>query len=1183
LLLTQAVLLVRLSSEAAFSVPAGPAAGRASSDLMQFTADGHVFGFSTDGYYLTNAAYALRVQFVEANDVQPVREDQASVAHKNAGPLHRVTYRHLWPGITLIYEGVGDGLARSTYQLEPWSDVQMIRLRYNLPVTLNADGSLNVTFATGSIDETAPVAWQEIDGQRVPVTAQFVDLGEHEVGFALGAYDRSFPLTIDPTLRWNTFLGDRDPGDYGRAIVVAGNGNVYVVGTSAGAWGTPIRASHNNPDAFVAGLDANGTLLWNTFLGGNNTDSGSDIALDSNGNILVTGFSNGTWGEPVRAFTGSNNDAFVAKLDPFGVLLWNTFLGGNGGDSGLAIAVDAADTARVAGTSTATWGTPIRPYSGGYNDAFAVGLSPSGVLLWNTFLGGSGDDQGHDIALDTVGNAIVVGVSSATWAAPVHPFSGGSYDTLVAKLGANGDLTLNTFLGGAGDDRGLGVAVDNGGNVYVTGSSTATWGAPLRAFSVSPDSSVAKLDASGALLWNTFLGGSGADQSFGIEVDSSANIFVIGTSAATWGAPVQAYAAADDILLAKLSAGGALAWNTFLGSSSSDTGAALSVTADGILSIMGTSGATWGPPISPYTGGNDALVARLASDGAPVWHTFLGASGSGDDTGVAIAVDNAGNLFVSGNTHGSWGAPVRAFSGGTDAFVVKLSANGALLWNTFLGGSLSDNGNAVDIDANGNVYVSGDSNATWGAPNRPYSGAYDAFVAKLAPNGALVWNTFLGASASDTSRAVAVAPDGNLVVSGDSSSAWGAPIRPYGSSVDTFVAMLDAGGALVWNTFLGGGSSDNGFDMTTDSAGNVYVAGTSGNTWGAPVRPFSGIIAGYVAKLNQAGVLAWNTFLGSGNWLSGYTYGRTVAVDLNGNIFVAGTSDNPWGAPTRPFGGISDAFVAKLGASGNLLWNTFLGSSLTDNGSSIEAGPAGNAYVTGYSSSTWGTPVRPHNGSSDAFVASLDSDGALAWHSFLGGSGSDRGNAIAIGSITTDDTDLISVAGTSDTLWGTPVRPFGGGTTDAFVAQIDSVPLAVVLAQFDARAQTDHVAVDWETASEIDNTGFNLYRSPLVDGPRELLAFIPAQAPGSTQGFSYNYADFDVQPGQTYYYWLEDIDLNNVATRHGPVSVTFDNPTAVSLTRFSAVPAVLPAARIVAVVLATALGAFAAVRRRQIS
>jgi len=596
--------------------------------LLQFTAGGHALGFARNGIYVASADHALRVQFVGANAVTPQSDatNQTTVhsaRNPQAAALTRVTYANLWDGITLTYDQ-GGGILRSTYRIEAGADVNAIRLQYNAPITLNADGSLTTKFETGVINETAPIAWQDINGARVPVSVKFVlddfsssliphlKRSESSLTFALGAYDASQPLWIDPTLTWNTFLGGNGY-DYGTDIAVDANGNVYVAGWSNATWGSPVRAFSGYFDAFAAKLDANGNLTWNTFLGGSRYAEGYGIAVDANGNVYVAGYSDGTWGSPVRAFSG-NRDAYAAKLDANGALTWHTFLGSSGNDDSIDIVVDANGNVYVAGYSNATWGAPVRAFSGDI-DAFAAKLDSNGNLTWNTFLGGSSDDHGYSIAVDANGNVYVAGASDVTWGSPVRAFSGGGGydDAFSAKLDANGNLTWNTFLGGSRSDGGYSIAVDANRNVYVSGYSNATWGSPVRAFSGDSDAFTAKLAANGALTWNTFLGGSGDDDGDDIEVDANGNVYVVGYSDATWGSPVRAFSGDSDAFTAKLAANGALTWNTFLGGSGYAEGYGIAVDTDGNVYVAGYSDGTWGSPVNGYSDADDAFAVKLGS------------------------------------------------------------------------------------------------------------------------------------------------------------------------------------------------------------------------------------------------------------------------------------------------------------------------------------------------------------------------------------------------------------------------------------------------------------------------------------------------------------------------------------------------------------------------------------------
>ena len=1079
LLVILSLLLAALPAPAASAVPAASAAP---ADLLQFSSGGHALGFSASGMYAATGSHALHVSFLGANSVRPKADSSANAVGATAF-LSQVTYPDLWDGISLAYTTEAGSIYTTSYTLAPGADPADIHLRYNAPLSLNEDGTLGIAFATGSMTESAPLAWQEIQGERVPVEAAF-RVRSQEVGFTLGAYDPGYALTIDPSLYWNTFLGGASD-DLAFGITVDGGGNIYVTGESNTTWGLPVRDYTSNYDAFVAKLDSSGALTWNTFLGGNGYERGYGITVDGGGNVYVTGYSNSGWGSPKRAFT-ANYDAFAVKLNSSGGLTWNTFLGGSGHDEGRGIVVDGTGNILVVGFSTASWDVPLRAYSGGY-DAFGAKLKPTGDFSGNTFLGGAGDDYGDGVTMDGNNNIYLTGYSSAAWGCTT-PCTARAYtgnlDAFAAKLdGSNGALTWNTFLGGSGYDFGTHIVVDAGGTtLYVAGYSTAAWNCTpscttVRAYSAGYDTFAAKLNATtGALTWNTFLGGSGTDESFGIAVDGVGNIYVSGTSSATWGGPLHTFGGgSNDVFAAKLSSSGALTWSTFQGGSGIDCSYGIAVNAGGNVFLTGGSTAIWGSPVQAYTGGDDALVVKLNTSGTLAWNTFLGTGGS--DVGNSIALDGSGNIYVTGNSSAYWGSPVQAPAGGADAFVAKLDSSGSLAWNTFLGGSGTDHAHGIAADGNGNVYVVGESSATWGGPLIAYAGgSHDAFAAKLnASTGALTWNTFLGSGSADYGNSIAADTSGNLYVTGYSDANWGNPKRAFTGVKDAFAAKLNAStGALTWNTFLGGGGEDYGKSITVDTSGNLYVTGESTAAWSCTaactVQSYTAGWDAFLAKLTTFGVLTWNTFLGG----SGDDYGNAVAVDGGGNVYVAGSSSDTWGSPIIDYNANSDGFAAKLNAStGVMNWNTFLGGSGYDEGMGIAVDTSGNVYITGCTYGSWGSPVRAYTGLMDASVIKLNSSGVLTLLTFLGGSGYDYGTGIAL-----DGNRRAYVTGFSSATWGSPVHAYTGGE-DVLVAKLDLTPPKVVSSLRADANPTDADSVDFtvtfsELVTGVDKWDFKL-------------------------------------------------------------------------------------------------------------
>ena len=596
-------------------------------ELLQYAAGGHVLGFRDDGVIIASVDHALRVEFVNGRPISPAAEATSSGPAEDQGrapALRKVTYRDIWDGASAIYEKTASGVVKSSFIIQARgakaSDpVGEIRLRYNVPVRIDENGDLLLSLATGEMRETHPVAWQDISGRRELVKCEFRLLDEREVGFEVGACDPRYPLVIDPTLSWHTFLGGTDY-DWGHGIAVDASGNTYVTGYSNLTWGTPIRPFTEGDywmDAFVTKLGANGILQWNTFLGGTGEDGAKGISVDMNGQVYVIGVSSVTWGAPVRPFSEGSyeTDAFVAKLDNNGNLLWNTFLGGLYGDGGAGITVDGTGNVYVDGYSRGTWGQPIRPFSTpGYYvmDAFVAKLGPNGDLQWNTFLGGTADDNVYDISVDTSGNAYVSGGSAANWGSPVNPYAG-NYDAFAAMLGIDGDLQWSTFLGGPEWDEGYGIAVGQSGTVYVIGGCHTSWGSPDNPFAGAYDAFVAKLGSDGDLQWNTFLGGSDEDYGIDIAVDTSGTCCVIGESWATWGSPHRSFTGIVDAFVAKLDSQGALYWNTFLGGSDEDYGAGIAMDTSGNPYVIGNSYGTWGTPVNPVAGFPDVFVAKIGS------------------------------------------------------------------------------------------------------------------------------------------------------------------------------------------------------------------------------------------------------------------------------------------------------------------------------------------------------------------------------------------------------------------------------------------------------------------------------------------------------------------------------------------------------------------------------------------
>ena len=638
-----------------------------STKLLQFKSGKHVTAFQPDKVYIASFDHALSMEFVGGRRVDP-KALSSSQDRGGKGPalLGRVEYRDQWEGITVRYDAVEGGIAESTYIVEPGADVKAIRLRYNVPVEAGPDGSLKFKLSSkrGTITETAPVAWQEIGGKKVPVKVAF-RVTDGLVGFQVASYDTRHTLIIDPTYQWHTFYGQTQ-GDEGTALAVDGDGNIYVAGfsynsVSGGTWNgpagqTPIHAHSGGPEIMVMKLNSSGDYQWHTFYGDPDRQWAKAIAVDGSGNVYVTGFTDGgQWlgdggAAPIRMGEYDGAQIVVLKLNTNGVYQWHTFYG-QWVDEGLGIATDGTGvyvTGYADGQPSGTWtnvGAALHAHSGTGYDLFVLKLNTSGAYQWHTFYG-----------------------------APVT----GSFD---------------------GYDEGRAIALDGSGNVYVTGYSRLTWqGAgnvspihdhTLPGTAAKPDIFVLKLNSSGVYQWHTFYGATYASPywatgEFGnsIAIDGSGNVYVAGTSAAAWGAPLHPYTKGLDITVLKLNTNGVYQWHTFYGSDGNNYGHAIAVKDDEVF-VAGDGWGTWlgdggKPPVHPFTLGCALTILKLNTSGAYKWHTFYDYSANiTGGVGHGVGVDGDGGIYVSSSSTANWlgdggTAAKHAYTGANDITVVKL-------------------------------------------------------------------------------------------------------------------------------------------------------------------------------------------------------------------------------------------------------------------------------------------------------------------------------------------------------------------------------------------------------------------------------------------------------------------------------------------------------------------------------
>ena len=624
----------------------------------------------------------------------------ASKWHTDIPTYAQVKYAGIYPGIDLVYYGNQKQLEYD-FVVAPGADPKAIAFNVNgaSALRVSKQGDLVMKTAAGDVTFAKPVVYQEIAGERRDVAGKFVVKGEHEVKFALGAYDATQTLTIDPSvLIYSTYLGGSGAsGDFGYGIALDAAGDAFVVGTTSSAdfptannYGTPANIGAGVTAAFVTELNPAGTAFtYSTYLGGSGTagfgDGGDSIAVDANGHVFVSGYTE----SPDFPVTTSAYQATPPE----------------------STAVEGAGF--IAELNPATSGT--------------------GQLLYSTYLGGSGDiDETHGIATDGTGKVYATGISDSADFPTLNPLQatpagiGNAYLTVIDTTKANGaSLIFSTVMGGTGagtsevpySSYGFGITVDAAKHSYVTGATSSTDFAP-------------------APTTNT-CGASGQGTAFLVEIDTSVatptSLFALCLGGTTGDTIATSVAIAPD--------------------------ATAGITGQTFATDFAVTNTIPLPPNTPTPGSTSVVFAAKinTTGGTPVaYSTSFG--GNGGDNGYGIAFDGSGNMYIGGETQSgdfpiTPGALQTANSNPNGAgFIAKLNPAGGgindITYSTYYGGAGGNGGGNSPDAVNGiavlssNAYVVGQTSSansgatpfpiTDGAPQNvlPAASISNAFVAE---------------------------------------------------------------------------------------------------------------------------------------------------------------------------------------------------------------------------------------------------------------------------------------------------------------------------------------------------------------------------------------------------------------------------------------------------------------------
>jgi hypothetical protein len=590
----------------------------------------------------------------------------------NVPTYEGLIYQELYNGIDLQYRG-DDSQLKSDFIVEPGANPHQIRFNYSgvEDISIREDGALVIQTPFGELIENAPIAYQEINGQRTYVDAEYIlepNLEPNQtVRFQLGDYDRTSALIIDPTIQYSSYLGG-SLTDSISDVVVNRSGNIIVTGSTNSSDFTNQFSVQSNfgggafdGDAFVTKLSLDGTgVVFSTFLGGSGNETAKGVEVDNAGNIYIGGKTTSENFPVVNPFQSSSadnsdfeGDAFVTKLSEDGSsLVYSTYFGGSGVEDVGDIALENTGSVYLIGTTNSA-DLPVQnavdSQLDGNQDAFLTKFSVDGTrLIFSTFLGGSDREFGEAIVTDNGGSTYITGTTESEDLPVVAAFQsvfGGQSDALVGKFDPNGNPVYLTYLGGGDVDQGLAIAIDQSRNAYVTGKT----------------------------------GLSDVDQPFAAseppEFESTRDFPLVNPFQGTF------FGGYDDAFLTKFNDNGSgLLYSTYLGGQGTDLGQAIAVDSEENVYLAGTTNSNDFPQLDPlqraFGGNRDIFLTKFAPDGqSQRYSSYIG--GGDIDSPSAIALDLNNNVYIAGFTNSNNFPTQQPFQGTLqgvgDGFVLKVT------------------------------------------------------------------------------------------------------------------------------------------------------------------------------------------------------------------------------------------------------------------------------------------------------------------------------------------------------------------------------------------------------------------------------------------------------------------------------------------------------------------------------
>ena len=910
----------------------------------------------------------------------------------------KVLYDEVYRGIDLVYYGQQRQLEYD-FVVKPGASPRAIQLGFGgaEKVCLDKSGALILGAKGGQVRWQRPVAYQNVNGARRLVDARY-ELGkarqnEQCVSFAVGAYDKTRPLIIDPILLYSTYLGGTGD-DQARAVAVDRNGYTYIAGETASLdLPRAQNAASGATDAFVTELDPSASqVVFSTYLGGTGNDSARGVAVDSSNRIYLTGNTSSsdfpTQSAQQSTFGGGPFDGFAASLNNAGTgFNYSTYLGGSGADGGNGVAIDSNGNASLVGQTVSpdfpTSASALQStYGGGNSDAFVTKLDLTGTSVYSTYLGGNGADVGTAITTDSDGTPYVAGATDSndfptTSSGAFQPTIAGGTDAFFTLLDTTqtgfGALLYSTYFGGSGNDTALAIATDSDDYAYLTGTTTSTdlplGNTPAQGSNGGgTDAFVASFDPGSfgpsALLYSTYLGGSGDDAGRGIGVDSSGNAYLTGDTTSsdfpTQNA-LQSTHAADgglrDAFASKLdNIGSMLLASTYFGGNGDDSGNALAVGSEGDITLTGVTSSSdlavsTNATQKTKNAGTDAFVSKLSfgtslvvintndAGAGSLRQALTDANGSEGTDAITFAIPGTGVQTIT---------LASSLPSIDDPIIIDGYSQPGSTPNTLANGTNAQI--LIDINGNGNsgLLVTTSNCQVRGLVLRNFnsSGAAIEFSRSLSALGApnQISGCFIGTNADGvtTGVPVGVAPGDGILTTGFiditiggsnladrnliSGNANGVNLASSGNSIsNNLIGTQRDGETALPNT-------ESGVVVTNSRSNSIGSNVISSNTgYGVHIQSLAGSLSSFNSVFyNRIGVSATQQALGNGD--DGVRCEGANDTYIIGNIIGANGGD-----------GID---IELLGSGGGF-FNTIYGNFIGTNAQSSDLGNTGNGIQLG--------------------------------------------------------------------------------------------------------------------------------------------------------------------------------------------------------------------------------------------